>query len=90
MAKFALYKGSSQLFMQLLSKKYGANVWEITRRPEWTTYNEAFESLKQMGANLIADRQDFSIIQRLEEEIPKDAKLYVICDDKVYEQIEQL
>ncbi|WP_202080053.1 ion channel [Caldalkalibacillus salinus] len=87
MAKSALHKGSTRLFMQLLSHKHGVNLWEIRRDPEWYTYHDAFEALKNMGANLISDHHDFTIIQRLDEPIPDDAQLYVICDDATYRRL---
>lgn len=88
MAKSALHKGSSRLFMHLLSRKYGDNVWEINKKASWTCYNDAYEALKKMGANLIADKQDFGIIRKLSQPIPNNARLYVICDEKTYRQIE--
>ncbi|MDE5414889.1 potassium channel family protein [Alkalihalobacterium chitinilyticum] len=87
MAKSALHKGSTKVFMQLLSREYGDNVWEIEKNPNWKTYNDAFESLKQIGANLLSDRNDFSIIRRLQDEVPDNAKLYVICDEPTYQKI---
>lgn len=89
MAKSALYKGSTKLFMQLLSRKHGDNVWKISRKTTWETYNDAFEKLKEMGATLIADGKDFGIIRRLNERIPAEAELYVICDEQTYETIEE-
>ncbi|MBU8906855.1 potassium channel family protein [Desertibacillus haloalkaliphilus] len=87
MAKSALQKGSTSLFMKLLSADQGDNIWEIKKKPSWKTYNDAFEALKEMGANLLADHQDFGITRRLDEEIPFDAKLYVICDQQTYEKL---
>lgn len=87
MAKSSIHKGSSHLFRQLLSKRYGDDVYELKKRKDWRTYQDAFQSLNQEGANLIADGQDFSIIRRLNDVIPDDARLFVICDDETYAQI---
>ncbi|TLS37046.1 potassium channel family protein [Pseudalkalibacillus caeni] len=86
-AKTMLHNGSSQLFMQLLSNKYGDNLWEINPAPEWKTYRDAFEALSKQGANLIADGSDFSIIRRMDDNIPDNADLYIICDQETFQQI---
>nr|WP_281288219.1 ion channel [Paenibacillus methanolicus] len=87
MAKSSLHKGSSQLFMQLLSDSYGEDLREIAPREHWRTYGEAYEELKQEGANLIADRKDLGIIRKLDEPLPKEARLFIICDDSTYARI---
>lgn len=87
MAKSSLHKGSSQLFMQLLSDSYGEDLREIAPRKAWRTYGEAYESLKREGANLIADRKDLSIIRKLDEPMPQQARLFVICDDATFARI---
>ncbi|AQQ54779.1 potassium channel family protein [Planococcus lenghuensis] len=88
MAKTLLHHGSSQLFMQLLSENHGDNLWEIKPSPSWKTYREAQEALARQGANLVADRNDFSIIRRLDEEIPVNARLYIICDPETFEKLQ--
>ncbi|MFB9328455.1 potassium channel family protein [Paenibacillus aurantiacus] len=87
MAKSSLHKGASQLFMQLLSDSYGEDLREIAPRGEWQTYGEAFEALKREGANLIADRKDLSIIRKLDEPLPRQARLFVICNDATFARI---
>lgn len=87
MAKVALHQGISNLFANLLSRRTEFNVWEVGKRPEWRTYEDAYESLKQFGANLIADRNDFSIMTKLNEVIDERARLYVICDEETYWKI---
>ena len=87
MAKALLHHGSSRMFMQLLNHTYGENIWEIKPESQWQTYGDAFESLRAQGANLIADHADFSIIRRLDDKIPEDARLYIICDQVTYETL---
>lgn len=87
MAKALLHHGSSRLFMQLLNHTYGENIWEIKPAPQWKTYGDASDSLREQGANLIAEGSDFSIIRRLDDRIPKDARLYIICDQETYENL---
>ncbi|MFC3212377.1 potassium channel family protein [Planomicrobium okeanokoites] len=87
MTKSLLHHGSSRLFMQLLNHVYGENIWEISPAPSWRTYADAFEDLRQQGANLIADGHDFSIIRRTGDKIEKDARLYIICNQETYENL---
>ncbi|WP_062047554.1 potassium channel family protein [Bacillus sp. JCM 19034] len=49
MAQSAIYNGSTKLFMQLLHRKHGDDIWEIRKRPEWIVYDDAFTSLKRYG-----------------------------------------
>lgn len=88
MTKAMLHHGSSRLFMQLLNHTYGENIWEIKPSPSWRIYSDAFEALRQQGANLIADGPDFSIVRRMEDPIPEESRLYIICDQETYENLE--
>jgi voltage-gated potassium channel len=87
MAKAAVDKGSSKMIMELLSSKSGVDIRKVEKKNVWTTYNDAFEDLKRVGANLISDRNDFDILTKLEERIPSDAELYVICSADSYKKI---
>ncbi|UTR11536.1 potassium channel family protein [Evansella sp. LMS18] len=89
MAKSAVHKGSSKLVMKLLSRKSGVDIWKLKKREMWKTYNDAFEELKSLGANLISDRNDFQLLRKLDEPIPNDAELYVICSKDIYHQIQK-
>lgn len=88
MTKAMLHHGSSLLFTQLLSHSYDEHIWQISLDPEWRTYGDAFESLKKQGAALIADGTDLSIIRRLEEPIPPNAHLYILCDQATYRKLD--
>lgn len=90
MAKSAIHKGSSKLVMNLLSRKSGVDIWKLNKRKIWRTYNDAFEELKTLGANLISDKNDFQILKKLDQPIPEDAELFVICSKDTYQQISQL
>ncbi|WP_404328694.1 ion channel [Mesobacillus maritimus] len=87
MAKAAVDKGSSKMIMELLSSRSGVDIRKVEKRDLWTTYNDAFEDLKKVGANLISDRNDFNILTKLEERIPSDAELYVICSPESFKKI---
>lgn len=81
----ALYKGVSQIYSQLMSRQYGEDLYKISRKKTWDTYRDAFQDLLEQGATLIADRDQLDINRRLDEKIPNEAVLYVICDTETYE-----
>jgi voltage-gated potassium channel len=87
MAKSAVNKGSSKLIMKLLSRKSGVDLRRISKQKRWHTYNDAFEDLKNLGASLISDSDDFNVLTKLDKRIPDDAELYIICNDEVYQRI---
>ena len=90
MAKSAQMKGASHLFTQLLSRQDGdggSDLWEVNVKPEWKTYGAAYEYLKEKGAQLIADRDDLNILKKWNEPIPKEARLFVICDKYTYQSL---
>ncbi|WP_377888109.1 potassium channel family protein [Alkalihalobacillus sp. R86527] len=83
----AFTKGISGVYSQLLSRGHGENLYEIPLRKDWKIYREAFDDLLIQGATLIADGNRMDINRRLEEKIPANAKLFVICDKAVYEKL---
>ncbi len=87
MARSAMFKGSSTLFMKLLSRKYDVSLWNVPKRESWVTYQDAFEDLKKKGAHLIADKDNFNIIKHLDETLPMDSKLFIICEEQVYKKV---
>lgn len=86
-AKAAVNKGSSKLFRELLNRKQGFNFYRIPIDPRWKTYRDAYMQLREKGANLIADRDNFGIVYQLDEPIPREAELYAICEEEVYQRI---
>ncbi|MEH7075534.1 potassium channel family protein [Neobacillus drentensis] len=90
MAKSAQTKGASHLFTQLLSRQEGeggSDLWEVEVRKDWKTYGDAYESLKEKGAQLIADRSDLNILKKWNEPIDKEARLFIICDKNTYQSL---
>lgn len=87
MAKAILHHGSSQLFTQLISRNSAENMWEIKPSSDWKTYGDAFEALKKQGANLVADGTDLGIVRKLSEQIPQNARLYILCDEATYHRL---
>jgi voltage-gated potassium channel len=83
-------KGASHLFTQLLSRQDGdggSDLWEVSVSPDWKTYGTAYEQLKEKGAQLIADRNDLNILKKWNDPIPKEARLFVICDKHTYQKL---
>ncbi|MVP01123.1 potassium channel family protein [Paenibacillus lutrae] len=83
----ALNEGTIDLYMQLISRQHGDDLYEVGRKPQWVTYHDAFLDLLQQGATLIADRNDLGINRKLQEKIPADARLFVVCDPGTYLRI---
>jgi voltage-gated potassium channel len=72
-----------------MSRQYSEGMFEIPKQPEWTSYRHAFLELLDKGATLVADRGDLHINQRLDDPIPADAKLFVICDKETFSLIQE-
>lgn len=87
LAKSCLQKGSSQLFLNLLSKEGDGDLYKIDKKEHWVTYQDAFEEMLQIGAILVSDGKDTSIARRKSDEIPPYAQLFVICDNETYTKI---
>ncbi|WP_168119942.1 potassium channel family protein [Paenibacillus sp. HB172176] len=83
----ALQEGNSEVFRQLLSRQYGDDIYEIPHNGQWQTYGDAFQALLVQGATLLADRGDLGINRKLNEPIPKDARLFMICDKETYKKL---
>jgi voltage-gated potassium channel len=83
----ALNEGTIDLYMQLISRQHGEDIYEVARKPQWTTYHDAFQDLLKQSATLLADRGDLGINRKLDTKIPDDAKLYVVCHPDTYKYI---
>ncbi|MUT64598.1 potassium channel family protein [Paenibacillus sp. NEAU-GSW1] len=86
----AMQEGNSDLFRQLLSRQYGDDIYEAKRNAAWRTYGDAFRGLLEQGATLLSDRGDLGINRKLNDPIPADAKLYIICDEHTAKKIKEL
>lgn len=56
-------------------------------KPEWKSYGDAYDQLKEKGAQLIADRSDLNILKKWSDPLPKDARLFVISDKNTYQNL---
>lgn len=83
----AMYKGVSKVYSQLISRQHGEDLYKLSKKDRWITYKDAFKDLLEQGATLIANHEQLDINRRLDEEIPGDAELYVICNKETYEKI---
>ena len=90
MAQAAINHGSSNLFKQILSNTDRENLYSINVKPHWNTYKDAAMELFDMGATLISDGNSLDIARRHHEKIPKQAKLFVICDEPTYRKIVEI
>jgi voltage-gated potassium channel len=79
--------GVTNMYSELMSTQYEETMYEIPKQKEWNTYRDAFMNLLNKGATLVADRGNLQINQKLDEPIPEDAQLFVICDKKTLSQL---
>ncbi|MFX3673090.1 MAG: ion channel [Paenisporosarcina sp.] len=80
----AMHQNVSTIVTQLISRSIGEDLFEVRKDSKWITYGDAFHDLLTKGATLIADREHMDINRRLNEDIPSDAVLYVICNEETY------
>ncbi|TXC91531.1 potassium channel protein [Metabacillus litoralis] len=82
-ARSIMFNGSSEIIRQLTSHE-GYDLYCITKKQEWTTFEDASKALSSKGAMLISNGNDLSIINHLEKIIPDNANLFIICNDETY------
>ncbi|UOQ47097.1 ion channel [Gracilibacillus caseinilyticus] len=83
----AFQNGISNIFGQLLRRSEGDDLFQVPNSSEWKTYRDAFEALLKQGATLVSDRHQLNINRMLDQPLPDDAELYVICDQDTFEEI---
>lgn len=83
----ALQEGNPEVIRQLLSRQHGDDLYEVPLQVQWDTYGDAFHALLSQGATLISDGGDLSINRKLDQAIPKNAKLFVVADEETYRRI---
>ncbi|WP_274649425.1 potassium channel family protein [Paenibacillus humicola] len=86
----AFNPGTSRILSQLLSRGDGDDLFEIERQPRWATFGDAFDELLKQGATLISNGSDLGINKRMDEPIPHDARLFVICTRETFEKLQKL
>lgn len=79
--------GVTHMYSELMSTQYGESMYEISKQDGWRTYRDAFTDLLNKGATLVADRGDLHINQKLDQPIPHNAQLFVICDKETIAQL---
>jgi voltage-gated potassium channel len=79
--------GVTNIYSELMSTQHRETMYEIPKQPEWKTYRDAFMDLLDKGATLVADRGDLHINQKLDQTIPADAQLFVICDKQTIKEL---
>ncbi|WP_456272891.1 potassium channel family protein [Bacillus sp. AK031] len=87
MAKATLQPGTTGLFRQLLSKKFGKNIHELSPLKDWNTYKDASHGLFEKGAVLIAVNEDMDFSNAAEKRLNTEDILYIICDDDIFQSL---
>lgn len=87
MARATLHPGTTNIFRQLLSKKYGSNIHEIKPRPEWKTVRDAYLSLFEQGAVLISINEDMNFLANKEQALQQDDMLFIVCNDEAFSKL---
>ncbi|TFE01458.1 potassium channel family protein [Jeotgalibacillus salarius] len=90
MAKATLQPGTTTIFRQLLSKRFGNNIYVIKSKSAWKTYRDASQKLLDDGAVLIAVNDDMDFQDAIRKPLKEGDNLYVICDDKTYKRLNVL
>lgn len=83
----AFRKGISSVYGQLLRRTHGDDLFYVGPSKRWQTYRDAFNELLEYGATLVADHDNLGINRMLDQSLPSDAALYVICDKDTIKQI---
>jgi len=62
-------------------------MFSIPSRPEWGTYRDAYHALLEEGVTILSDgkRRDWN--RRLDEAIPKNGTLIVLCSEETAQRI---
>jgi len=79
--------GVTKAFSDLLTEGKGSQVYSIKKKENWLTYKDAYLALLEEGATLFSNKEDTTINKKLNETIPDDAELYVICDRQVLKKL---
>lgn len=90
MAKATLQPGTTTIFRQLLSKKFGNNIHVIKSKPSWNTYRDASQKLLDDGAVLIAVNEDMDFREANQKKLTKEDTLYIICHDATFEKLKAI
>ncbi|MGD7045612.1 ion channel [Jeotgalibacillus proteolyticus] len=90
MAKATLQPGTTTIFRQLLSKKFGNNIHVLKSKSSWKTYRDASQRLLDDGAVLIAVNEDMDFRQAIQKKLQEDDTLYVICHDSTFEKLKAI
>lgn len=87
MAQASIHKGSSAFFRELVSRKSGENMYEITKQDKWNTYKDACVDLMEQGAILVWDKERGAVNSLFQEVIPKRSILFIICTEEAYQKL---
>jgi len=74
----AHHPGMTGVIQNMLTKD-GEGLFMVEAKREWMTYRDAFIALLDEGATLISDGKRLDLNQRLQEKIPPNSYLFVLC-----------
>ncbi|WP_166238307.1 potassium channel protein [Paenibacillus turpanensis] len=83
----AMSPGAAKILGQLLSSQSGDDLFAIRTRSEWKTYRDAFMALLKEGATLLSDGERLDINRRLDDTIPQNARLFVVCNKETLKRL---
>ncbi|TFD96591.1 TrkA family potassium uptake protein [Jeotgalibacillus sp. R-1-5s-1] len=90
MAKATLQPGTTSIFRQLLSKRFGNNIYVIKAKSSWNTYRDASQKLLDDGAVLIAVNEDMDFRDANKKKLNEGDLLYIICEDSTFKKLNVL
>ncbi|OES46259.1 potassium channel family protein [Domibacillus iocasae] len=85
-ARSIFFNGSSEIIRQLTCHD-GYDLYHIENNSGWQTYRDAKRVLDEKGILLVANHHDFSIMKKLDDPIPKNARLFIVCDEEAYSKL---
>ncbi|MGX9808010.1 potassium channel family protein [Exiguobacterium acetylicum] len=80
------HPGVTKVVTDLLTKD-GEGMFSIPTRPEWATYRDAYHALLEEGVTILSDGKRLDLNRRLDETIPKNGTLIVLCSEETASRI---
>jgi voltage-gated potassium channel len=82
-----IQNGITDVISQLLSRSIGDDIYEIDKKENWITYKDAVVELMNEGATLIGAGNKLNVNEILNEKIPNDVCLRIICSNETLRKI---
>ncbi|MCK2157589.1 MULTISPECIES: potassium channel family protein [Exiguobacterium] len=82
----AYHPGVSKVVTNLLTKD-GDGMFSLPAKPEWQTFRDAFHILLEDGVTILSDGKRLDLNRRLNEPIPPNTTLIVLCSEETAQRI---